>query len=368
MNCSIFARRGALFLIILLWIPFLASLAAEPGVSGDALYEARVEVPDRSDASRQAGIREAGLRVLSRVTGFRDPKDHPPLEPVVDELEQLVERFRIESGDNGEFSLWARFDPDSIDRRVREQGVPLWGRERPRVLVWLARRDGGDRDLLTEGDVGREAPALVQAANDRGLPLLFPIMDLEDRRTVDFADVWGGFDDRILEASGRYSPNAILIGRVENVGGDLWRSRWALYQPDGVTRWQGGVSLGDEALEDGVHELADRLARRFAVDGDIGSDDEIRLRIRGLAELEDYVRVERHLQGLTPVERVRLESLEEDTAVFRIHARGGRQSLEQAIELGDRLVRIDPTGVDGRGDAMVELRPGDALPTYRVRP
>ncbi|MDQ2069448.1 DUF2066 domain-containing protein [Natronospira bacteriovora] len=354
---------GLLALCVLLVPP---APAAE--VSGAALYEARVVVDDRSREARSEGIRSAGITVLTRITGERYPELHGELGPIVDRLEGLVERFRFESGDDGELALWVRFDPDAMDRQVRESGHPLWGRERPRTLVWLALRDGGNRSVLTEDEARERAPVLLEAARERGLPLLFPLMDLSDRGQVDFADIWAGFDEQVLEASGRYGPNAILIGRVDRLGGDGWSARWTLYQPDGVVRWRSSPQARHLALGDGIHETADRLAMRFAVAAATGGGDGLRLRIRGLDELEDYVAVERYLQGLTPVERIRLESLERDTAIFIVEARGGLRSLEQAIELGDRLVRVDPSDQRNREQgAMIELSPVEALPTYRLR-
>ncbi|MCP1726164.1 hypothetical protein J2T60_000129 [Natronospira proteinivora] len=364
MNRYIAFQWMGLLMLALFW---LSAPVQAAGVSGDALYEAEVTVPDRSDASRQEGTRQAGQRVLTRITGERDPESQESLATLVEAMPRLVERFSIQSRED-ELILSVSFDAEAVDRLVRQADAPLWGRERPRALVWLAVRDGRDRDLLTEDEVREQAGSVLDAAQERGLPLLFPIMDLEDRAAVDFADIWGGFDERALEASARYGPNAILIGRVDRASGDRWEGRWTLYQPDGSVRWRGSLADREEVLGDGIHEMADRLARRFAVRGGVGSDDEVRLRIQGLGELEDYVRVERHLRGLTPVEQIRLESLQSDTAIFRIQARGGRQSLEQAIELGDRLARVDGSAATDEDQVTAGLIPVEAMPTYRVRP
>lgn len=337
------------------------------GISGDALYEARVVLEDRSTQTRQEGIREAGRIVLTRITGERHPDRVESLTSVLEDIDGLVQRFQWESTESGDPRLWVRFDAGAVDRAVRDSGHALWGRERPRVLVWLAIRDESDRDLLTEGDVTLRAPNLADAARQRGLPLIFPLMDLEDRSEVSFADVWGGFDERVLEASSRYSPNAILIGRVEAAGGGDWRGRWSLYQPDGVLRWRSQPAPRGEILGEGVHEAANRLARRFAVAGDMGSGDAIRLRVRGLSSVEDYVRAERHLQDLTPVEAVQLQSLTGDGAVFRIQSRGGRISLEQAIELRGELIPVESEPAESQDSGLTGLVPVETVTTYRLR-
>src|SRR5258706_5789879 len=55
---------------------------------------------------------------------------------------------------------------------------------------------------------------LLAVADERGLPVTLPLLDVQDLRAVTFADVWGGFEDRVAAASVRYRADALLIGRV----------------------------------------------------------------------------------------------------------------------------------------------------------
>ena len=31
------------------------------------------------------------------------------------------------------------------------------------------------------------------------MPVIFPLLDVQDQRSVSFSDIWGGFDDALLE-------------------------------------------------------------------------------------------------------------------------------------------------------------------------
>ena len=356
--------RDVLFVLFLAAFAWSAALVASTPSGGDRLYRAVVSVEDRSEDTRSDAIETAGKQVLTRVTGYRDPDAREEMEAVMDRLEGLVDSFRYTTDDDDELKLEVQFDSDALDRAIRDAEAPLWGRERPRTLVWLAIRDGGERELLTEEEARERAPELLEVAEARGLPLLFPIMDIEDRSAVSFADVWGGFDEEVLEASARYASNAILIARAERAAGDRWSARWNLYEPDGDIRWRSDSGDRGQVLAEGLHEAADRFAAQFAVIGDVDADERIELRIRELERLEDYVEVERYLRDMTPVENVRLESLERDTAVFSLAVRGGRHSLDQAIRLGSRLVPVDTA--DEPQDAA-GLVPVETLPTYRYR-
>ena len=55
---------------------------------------------------------------------------------------------------------------------------------------------------------------IVAAADERGLPIAWPLLDLQDLNAVTCTDVWGGFEDEIVAASARYRSDAVLIGKV----------------------------------------------------------------------------------------------------------------------------------------------------------
>ena len=72
------------------------------------------------------------------------------------------------------------------------------------------------------GETFRFAELLASNGLARGLPLIFPIMDLEDQLTVDDGLIWGRFGKELLQASERYNANCLLIGRlVAHEGGTV---------------------------------------------------------------------------------------------------------------------------------------------------
>src|SRR5690606_19379474 len=93
----------------------------------------------------------------------------------------------------------------------------------------------------------------------RGIPIAFPLLDAADLQHVSFSDVWGGFDDRLLLASGRYGANSVLVGRVRPEA--LGHNRWPWYFAGDRGEWTGEP---EEVLD----RLANTLASRFAIAGD----------------------------------------------------------------------------------------------------
>lgn len=331
----------------------------------ERLYEASVPVADQSAGARQAAMADALGVVLVRVTGQRDAPAFEEFSDLIVAAPRLVQQFRYEQREEPDAEtgepvrvpyLWVRFDARAVQRAAIERGVPVWGPERPAVLVWVAFDDGFERGLLDEDAAAGIVAALEAVAAQRGLPLVMPLMDLEDRVRLGFTDLWGGFEDRILEASARYQPNAILVGRLHRVEGDEWVARWSSFE-DGARRYaETAPGPLDAVAGEGVHWLADGFGERFAVMPDALRDGRTRLVIDGVEGIGPYVAVYRYLESLSPVGAVALESIAGGSLIFALELRGTEQQLQQAIALGASLVPGEPLiAVDG------SLR-------YRLRP
>ncbi|MEJ2516061.1 MAG: DUF2066 domain-containing protein [Gammaproteobacteria bacterium] len=332
-------RVSLVLVIAMVGLSWPAAEAAE--VSG--LYA--VEVP-LEDGDRDAAFRDALGRVLVRVTGRRDAASAPGVAPLLDAASSYVQQFRNPTSE----TLWVSFDGRALEQALIELGQPLWGRDRPAVLLWLAADAGGGTRFVVpaEPETGPEEALKAQmeaAAERRGLPLVFPLMDAEDRSRASFAEVWGGFEDAIAEASARYGPEAVLVGRVS--AGDPARGRWVLYTPDGTERWVAGPA-------ESVDRVADQFANRLAVVSS-GSGSVVEVQVRGVTSVEDYGRVVSFLEGLTAVQAMDLDRLEGSTLFFRASLHGDRSAFDQAVRLGGVLRPADRD--PGQGGLVYRLAP-----------
>jgi len=61
------------------------------------------------------------------------------------------------------------------------------------------------------------------------------------------------------------------------------------------------------------------------------------LRVAGVRALADFVRAERYLRSLAPVEQVQVAVVEPGQVTFRLRLRGSRGGLEKAIALSPVL-------------------------------
>ena len=332
-------RLSLAWLLLLMLLPGAVWAVPVPD-----LYSTEVPVPTRDRPERQEAFQEALSEILVRVTGSRSIDGFAELDSMLDTASRYVQRFEYAENEGDEerpYLLRVTFDGPALERAVSERGLPVWGPDRPGVLIWLAVSERGNRYLVGGDTVSAARRALESVAKTRGVPLMYPLLDLEDQARVTFADVAGGFQDTVREASKRYRPEAILIGHVSPLSGGYWQARWNLYQGGEPVSWTSEGGSLQAALADGTHELSGTLASRTSTyrfsemaKGMLVTVDDVRSHVE-LNRVVDY------LGRLAPVSGARPFSLDGDRAELLVQMRGNPRDLERLVMLGDIMVRVD---------------------------
>ncbi|MDX1508109.1 MAG: DUF2066 domain-containing protein, partial [Woeseiaceae bacterium] len=164
---------------------------------------------------------------------------------------------------------------------------------------------------------------MLTFADSRGLPVAFPLLDSEDMGNVTFSDIWGGFDERVLEASERYDVRSVLIGRVRAAGGQP--PRWSWHFAGEQRNWAGEPEVI-------IEQVTDMLAAEFA----IGGDEPLRrvdLHVSGVNSVTAYGAVNNMLGKLNVVDQFSVTGVEGDRLSFRVSAHGGAMRLARALRV-----------------------------------
>ncbi len=355
-NCMLlkqyFNHLNSMIFIGLLLILFSGSSRTE-GVK--SLYEVEVPVVGQESSERNTAIRDAFGRMLVKITGNRKIAERGELAADISKAPRYVQQYRyrlapveIKPKPDAESALEVEplrllnvtFDAVAVDRLLRDRRLPIWGGNRPTTLVWLGTEQNGRRQLVLPDSTPELMSALASSADSRGIPLLFPLMDLEDQESLLVSDLWGGFENNIRRASQRYSTDLILTGRLTRMTNDLWRANWRLYQGDRVSSWNDEGSNRQTLAVSGMQHVADLLADRFAP---VGGDNIlflVRIKVEGIVDFMRYFSVNRFLQSISSVEHAEIAFAEEDAVTFDLQVRGGIQMLEQGLRLGHMLVPV----------------------------
>ncbi|MFT7243575.1 MAG: hypothetical protein ACI82A_000919 [Candidatus Azotimanducaceae bacterium] len=311
------------------------------------LYVADVYVTSESEAQRLSGARAALLQVLVRVSGTQAVAEDEQVRLALRNPSRFYYQYSYQTTDR-EFQVGTEivpgrilrisFEPNAIAALLRDAGFSVWGSNRPSVLLWVAVNDERGRRIMTESDGDDLSRAFAELAKERGLPMLYPLMDLEDAAGISTAEVWGAFLGRIDGASTRYNPDSILSGRVQRDASGQWRGNWA-YRIDGNwSRFEGLAGSSRELVAEVVDQLADKLATRYAVGS---SKSVVTLRIEGIDSAEAYAAVLSYLQSLAPVLDTYVASVEGSDVVLELSTEGQQSQLIEIIELDHKLTLLN---------------------------
>ncbi len=358
-------RRASLgFGLLVLAVLIFGNVDPAGAVPVPSLYTVQVPLNSNSPDARNEAYRAALAQVLTRITGSRDALRPDEINAQFPDAARYVLQFRAGEDD----TLWVSLDGRAIERVLMSAGESVWGNDRPLTLVWLAVDWGhGEREIVAVDDVQRSSSEsrsidrnrllrerVQEIAEQRGIPVVFPLLDIEDRESVSFSDIWGGFGERLQTASERYDVGSILVGRVR--ADTTQRNRWSHYFGGEQREWTGEP-------EEVIHLLADTLAAQFAISGD-QVPATVPITVSGIDSVVAYGTVHAYLQNLALIEELSIRLVTGDQIHYSATAHGGRERLQRALRFARHLEPVDspaPTGSTG------EVRHADAL-TFRYRP
>ena len=307
------------------------ALSPAGAVEVTSLYTAQVLLDQKQDNPRIHAYETALAQVLLRVSGPSLVQDPDLFEAMFPRPDAYVVQFRPGPDD----TIFVSFDGDAIEDALRAGGRMVWGSDRPMTLVWLAVDWGqGEREIIGATGADRSSDEarsinrnrllrqrLLNFAESRGLPIVFPLLDSEDLATVSFSDIWGGFDERVIDASRRYDVDSVLIGRVR--ADSAQRNRWTYHFGGDQRAWVGEPEIV-------IMEISDFLAAEFAIGGDAPLRT-VQLNVSGITTVDAYGRVQNVLANMNVIENFSISTVEGERIGFRVNAHGGAVRLARAL-------------------------------------
>ncbi|WP_020408240.1 DUF2066 domain-containing protein [Hahella ganghwensis] len=306
------------------------------------LYEAHIPVADQSSDARQEALNAALEQVVDRVTGTPYWRDVYSPADLVSNSQRLLEQYSYSRNDRPSDGLpWifnAKFSGSALAQLLARQGLPVWGQSRPQTLFWIALDERGVRDVVAEPQERPMVEYLQSAARHWGLPILLPLMDLEDSATLNVSDLWGFFAGPVEAASTRYSSDAVVMARVYQDNAGRWTGRWQL-RVNGQSLSQGEIEAQgqEEWAQTLMAEVASAQAKKYAITLDESAANLVKLEVTNVTSFRDYVDVSRMLQKLAPVKRVEPFFMSRDVVRFELSLNSVPEQLEEHIALQEKL-------------------------------
>lgn len=341
---------AAVFLLMA-WISQPLPVAALP-VSG--LYVAEIQVADQSERERRRAYTEAFARVITKVTGERRWLEQSQVTAARGSAERYVAEVSYRSaasGGPGGF-LSVTFDQAQIDSLLNQAGIPVWDNNRASVLLWLTiQGPDGRRVMLGSSAEHALLDQVRQFAEERAVPVLIPLLDLEDRRLVTPNQAWALDNTALAQAAARYAADSVLAGRVLVTASGELVGLWQMHFRDDVQVFD-HIAAQEGYMDQPLDFATTRLASYFGlVSSEFEREDQVSLKVEGIRDLQNHMQLIAYLESLSVVRQVQVSALAPDGLQLTLEIAGTRQMLTEFISLGRDLQPL------GQSNAAVPAGP-----------
>ncbi|QIZ76926.1 DUF2066 domain-containing protein [Ferrimonas lipolytica] len=310
------------------------------------LYRGEVEVNERDNAARNAGVRSALAKVLIRVTGDDALPSSDAGKALIRRADSFMLTYAFQT--TVPMTLSVSFDKAKLQQQMRQMGLPIWGAQRPTTIHWLALEQQDGRTILIN-DAVEQGELVASEAEARGLPQLLPLLDLEDSLKANINDVNGNFPKPVIEASQRYGSDFVLMSSIYPEQGQ-WHYRINLYSgtvadsdfyiPRSLLHSDGQVASVELAVEALLAEVAKYYADRYA--SVVSAErQQTQLRFTLTGGVEQLVALRGYLVSLAPVQAAHVVAITGTQVDLELDLVGGLEEVEQLLSLERRISKIE---------------------------
>ncbi|AYM86288.1 MULTISPECIES: DUF2066 domain-containing protein [Pseudoalteromonas] len=308
------------------------------------LYQDILKVDDKSRDTRLAASRKALLNVLVKVSGDESADQNRLAQQRTKNISDYMLKFEYDEKANGQLNLVVKFEARKINELIKELNLPLWGVQRPLVAIWLGIEDNWRRELVTQESYPQLEQLIYDKAGRRGLPVVVPLLDLQDRRLVGIPEVWGNFSEPVEEASRRYSAERSITARMyQEPDSETWILDWRFTNDD---LFDSNRLEGDKQQIVGqmIDSLALGLANEYAIDPNAYYEQAAAtLTLKGTQSFVDIELAKRRLQSLSVVTQATIMRKTPEFVEFKLNHTGSVGDLKKGLGL-DSAFRdyVDP--------------------------
>ena len=315
------------------------------------LYDVEAPVASQGATDRRGASRTALLEMLTRLTGLRSVPMSEQVQAALRDPGPYYVQYRFLPGNaEGGMRLGVSFSPNAVRDLVSRAALPIWSANRPVGLAWVAAPVEGTATVLSRDSEHPLAEGLRTRARQRGIEMGLPVLDAQDAARISVSDVWYRFPYAIEQATARYGPDVLLLGRGRAGPLGRWVTEWELRLDGGQRSFSFETRTPEEGAALAVDEVADELMDRFAVFGREAAP--IELEVRGIATVRDYAALMHALAGLEFIDRVELLAAAPAATTLRVTTRSTRARLAELLAAYGLL---EPDGADPLAGAAGRL-------------
>jgi len=342
-------------------ITFACFLPPSKAVEVKDLYLVKLPVAEQGKTSLWKASLKGLKEVLVRKSGSSAILKSQEVGQAYRKVTSYLQRFeyaRQEGDSEFPYIISLYFEPRLVDNLIQQSKMPLWGANRPLSIVWLAIEEDFERQIVLESEQQDSLFTVIQQnAIRRGLPIILPLMDLEDELVVSISDIWGRFPSSISQASERYAADVVLFGRI-NLQGETWQGKFGFINQTSEGAFEVSADSKEMVVAKMMDSLADQLCSKYCVIEEVGQKNELLIDVTDINNFQEYKAAEFYLENLSSVSKVEVLSIEQFNVLFKLTLFGQINSTIEGIGLSQKMLSIDPPV---RIDNLVDTKQLDSI-------
>ena len=248
------------------------------------------------------------------------------------------------------------FYQESIDRFLSQNDLPVWGDNRPSVLIWLVSENNGIRALSGSREPSETLNEFAQAASRLGVPIYAPLLDDVDKKSIAASDVWGFFEDSIANASKRYQTDSVAALKISNYAGQIGGSLLVLLKNGESERFTLNGETSTDIVDQASTTLAKAFSSRYASVRNRNSASKLNVRVAGVISYSIMSKVQSYLEGIGVVRDVTLVQVDGEKVEFSVEIDGDKQKLFNSISLSRLLINAPLNALDPDANRVVSYQ------------
>lgn len=324
-------------------------ISSVKAVSIKELYNAEIDLPVIQSEVKM--LNEAfGLaveEVLIKVSGdknaiagdlLEEAKKKAPTWVAQHSVSSLSELMASEGGLVPGKQIQVTFYQETIDDFLSQNSLPVWGDNRPSVLIWLANEDNGVRALSGSRSPSVELNQFALSATGVGVPIYAPLLDDVDKKNISVSDVWGFFEDKIIDASRRYQTDAVAALRVSNYGGHVGGNLLVLLKNGEREQFVLSGDTQAKIIDQASINLAKVFSSRYASVRNSSAVSKVNVQVAGIKHFGAMNKVQSYLEDIGVVRNVVLVEVNDEKVEFSVEIDGDKQKLFNSISLSQLLI------------------------------
>lgn len=328
-----------LAIISLFWVSLVSH-----AVIVENLYQSKVEVSKQSSKLPWKTVLAGFKEVLVRKSGSSQLLRSHDVQQAYAKVTTYLQRYEyvkeMDEENNERLFLLLNFSPKLVDDLIRVADMPIWSNNRPVTLMWLALEESSQREVIKEEEgLDTWSNKLNQAAQRRGVPMILPLMDLDDRQSLNINDLWGRFPQPILSASSRYSADAVVGGSIRRYSG-FWQGR-LVYLNQGIEQ---NFELKENSLEllfnAIVDQVAELLCQKYCV-VEAYQSNQVTIQVSDIKDYKAFYSLKKILSDLPSIRSLDVGRVAQDHVRFSINLLGDINSVREGIKLIGQLSSQD---------------------------